>query len=275
MIFGNKPSIANCRLCLPIICGLARIFVVSYLTPQLLLAATPSYSQSLSPVPFSPWYAWWKVLCIVLMVYTVVAGFVMAVPRMPILNETIRNLYFHVPMWFAMIALFTISLVHSLRYLAKGRPGSDVLAVEAVNTGMVFGVLGIITGMLWAKNTWGAYWNGDPQQNGAAITLLVYAAYLVLRGSLTDPQQRARLSAVYGIFAYALMVPLLFILPRMTDSLHPGAGGNPGFNSYDLDSRMRAVFYPAIIGWILLGWWITTLQIRRKRLAAQLQSQPS
>src|SRR5262249_14352273 len=99
-------------------------------------------------------------------------------------------------------------------------------------------------------------------QNGAAITLLVYLAYFVLRSSLDNSEQRARLSAVYNIFAFAAMIPLIFIIPRMQDSMHPGSGGNPGFNTYDLDSRMRTVFYPAVVGWILLGVWISTLRFR-------------
>src|SRR5690606_18603550 len=106
----------------------------------------------------------------------------------------------------------------------------------------------------------------DPKQNASAIALLIYFAYLILRNALPDLQQRARIGAVYNIFAFAVYIPLIFILPRMTDSLHPGNGGNPGFNAYDLDSRLRMVFYPAIIGWTLLGMWIGTLRIRHKRL---------
>jgi heme exporter protein C len=55
------------------------------------------------------------------------------------------------------------------------------------------------------------------------------------------------------------MIPLIFILPRMVDSLHPGNGGNPAFSNYDLDSRMRLVFYPAVLGWILMGFWLSAL----------------
>jgi heme exporter protein C len=79
---------------------------------------------------------------------------------------------------------------------------------------------------------------------------------------LSDEEKRAKISAVYNIFAFALMIPLIWVLPRMVDSLHPGNGGNPGFNAYDLDARMRTVFYPAVIGWFLLGLWISTLIIR-------------
>jgi len=116
--------------------------------------------------------------------------------------------------------------------------------------------------MVWAQFTWGAWWSGDPKQNTSAIAILIYLAYLVLRGSFNEEQQRARISAVYNIFAFACLVPLLFILPRLTDSLHPGNGGNPGFGAYDLDNRMRVVFYPAVIGWTLLGFWIASLRTR-------------
>lgn len=147
-------------------------------------------------------------------------------------------------------------------YLKKGESKLDRYAVQSANSGIVFGILGLLTGMLWAKYTWGSYWSGDPKQNASAISMLIYLAYFVLRGSLEDPQKKARVSAVYNIFAFAMLIPLLFILPRLTDSLHPGNGGNPGFNSYDLDSNMRKVFYPAVIGWTLLGFWITDLRTR-------------
>ena len=92
--------------------------------------------------------------------------------------------------------------------------------------------------------------------------MLVYLAYFVLRGSLDNHEQRARLSAVYNLFAFAAMIPLIFIVPRLTSSMHPGSGGNPGFNMYDLDNNMRKVFYPAVIGWILLGVWIASVRVR-------------
>lgn len=145
-----------------------------------------------------------------------------------------------------------------------------VFPVEFANTGLVLGLLGIFTGMIWANYTWGSPWHGDPKQNGAAISLLVYLAYFVLRGSVENEEQRARLSAVYNIFAFAAMIPLIFIIPRMTSSMHPGSGGNPGFNMYDLDSNMRMVFYPAVIGWILMGVWIATLRIRTKLIEEKL-----
>lgn len=205
---------------------------------------------------------WWKILASVLLLYSVVAGLLLEVPQLPILHETIRNLYFHVPMWFTMIVLYLVSVIYSIKYLSSNDEKHDLMAVEMVNAGIIFGFLGLGTGMIWANFTWGAPWPNDPKLNSAAISTLMYLAYIVLRGSLDEEQKRARISAVYNIFAFPVMIVLLFILPRMTDSLHPGNGGNPGFNSYDLDSRMRLVFYPAVIGWILIGVWIATLRYR-------------
>ena len=205
---------------------------------------------------------WWKILASVLLLYSVIAGLLLEVPRLPILHESIRNLYFHVPMWFTMIVLYLISVVYSIKYLSTGNEKHDLVAVEMVNTGIVFGFLGLATGMIWANYTWGSPWPNDPKLNSAAIATLMYMAYIVLRGSMDEEQKRAKISAVYNVFAFPVMIVLLFILPRLTDSLHPGNGGNPGFNSYDLDSQMRLVFYPAVIGWILIGVWIANLRYR-------------
>ncbi|MDH5476167.1 MAG: cytochrome c biogenesis protein [Cyclobacteriaceae bacterium] len=214
--------------------------------------------------------AWWKIVTAALLLYTVIGGLIFDVPRLNILNETIRALHFHVPMWFGMIVMLLSSVIYSIKYLKSGNQDHDIKSVEFANTGIVFGVLGIITGMIWAQFTWGEWWSGDPKQNAAAIGMLIYMAFMVLRGSLEDEQQRARISAVYNIFAFPSLVVLLFILPRLTDSLHPGNGGNPGFNAYDLDSNLRLVFYPAVIGWILFGFWLSTLKIRYRKLQDKL-----
>ncbi|MET3113994.1 heme exporter protein C [Pedobacter sp. CG_S7] len=210
--------------------------------------------------------SWWKILGAVLVVYTSVYGFLGSVPALPILHQSIRNLYFHVPMWFSMIVLFGVSVYHSIKYLNSGSSSDDLKAVESVNAGIVFGILGIVTGAIWARFTWGQAWSFDVKQNFAAIALLLYCAYLVLRNAIDEEQKRAKISAIYNIFAFPMMVVLLFVLPRLSDSLHPGNGGNPGFNSYDLDSRMRMVFYPACLGWILIGYWIYTILYRIRTL---------
>lgn len=214
---------------------------------------------------------WWKVLCVILLLYTVIGGLLLEVPRLAILNETIRNLYFHVPMWFGMTILFTASMVFSVKYLRANKPLDDIVASEFAFSGILFGTLGMLTGMTWARFTWGAWWINDPQLNSAAIAMLIYLAYMVLRSSLEDSQQKARISAIYNIFAFAAMIPIIYVLPRMADnSLHPGKGGNPGFNIYDLDNKLRLVFYPAVIGWTLLGVWLTSLRVRLRKIQSKI-----
>lgn len=209
---------------------------------------------------------WWKILSFVLLMYTCTMGFFVKIPVLDgRLQQSIRNLFFHVPMWFGMMILFTVSVIYAVKYLLSQKTLHDDYAVEYARSGIVFGILGLITGAVWANYQWGKPWSGDPKQNGAAIALLIYLAYFVLRGSMNDGDKRSRISAVYNIFAYAMLFPTLWILPRMTESLHPGgqgSEGNPALNGNDLDPQMRMVFWPAVIGWTLLGVWITTLRIR-------------
>lgn len=205
---------------------------------------------------------WWKALAVVLVMYTIIAGLLIEAPRLPILHETIRNLHFHVPMWFGMILILGGSVYYSIRYLRSGDERFDAYATACVSTGIQFGILGLVTGMIWAKFAWGAFWSGDPKQNASAVGMLIYLGYMILRDSFEDEMQRNRLAAIYNIFAYATFIPLIFVLPRLTDSLHPGNGGNPGFNAYDLDANLRLVFYPAVIGWTLLGVWMAQLYAR-------------
>ena len=214
---------------------------------------------------------WWKILGAVLVLYALVWGLITPIPKLAILEESIRNLFYHVPMWFGMVLLLLGSMINAIKFLRKGNLTDDIKSAELANVGVLFGMMGIVTGMIWAKNTWGAYWTNDPKLNSAAIGMLMYFAYIVLRSSIEDEEKRARVSAVYNIFSFPIFVVLIFILPRLTASLHPGNGGNPGFNSYDLDSKLRLVFYPAVIGWTLIGYWIADLSIRKK-LIEQKQS---
>jgi heme exporter protein C len=172
-------------------------------------------------------------------------------------------------MWFTMVALMGVSLGYSIGSLRK--PGiaaleSDRKARLAAEVALVFASLGLFTGMIWARFTWGAYWTNDPKLNGTAVAMLIYLAYFVLRSSVEDPEKRARLAGTYNVFAFVLMIVFIGVLPRLTDSLHPGNGGNPAFGSYDLDNGMRGVFYPAVLGWIGIGMWIVELRDRLARL---------
>ena len=211
-------------------------------------------------------FTWWKIAAIVCLIYAVVAGMLLPVPARPIVNESIRNLYYHVPMWFSMMILMTVSVFYSIKYLRSSKLESDIKARFYASTGMLLGLLGIITGAIWANYTWGAPWSNDIKQILAAIALLIYAAYFVLRNSIEDIDKKARVGAVYNIFAYTMLFPTLFIIPRLYESLHPGGEGNPAISQRDIDPIMRVVFWPAVLGWTLLGIWITTLHIRLQKL---------
>jgi heme exporter protein C len=223
---------------------------------------------------------WWKIACIVLLVYTFTAGILWDnIPRVPNLEETIRNLYFHVCMWFAMMILFTVSVVNAIKYLNKNDLKYDIISRHYATTGIVFGILGYATGTIWMSYTWvdpnrPAYESfseiaKEPKLIGAAIALLIYFAYLVLRESVQDIDKKARISSVYNIFAFAFLFPSIWIIPRLLPSLHPGGEGpggeqtsNPALDFKALAPQMRLVFYPAIIGWTLLGVWIVQLKVR-------------
>ncbi|MCD8528794.1 MAG: cytochrome c biogenesis protein [Chitinophagales bacterium] len=219
---------------------------------------------------------WWKITGVILLACVIIGGLWIPLyqegtdnihfPNLPILNESIRNLLFHVPMWFAMVTLLLLSFIYSIRYLNKPGFENDNYANSFAIVGVVFGALGIFTGMVWAKSTWGAPWTNDPKLNGAAVGMLIYIAYLILRASIDDENKRAKISATYNIFAFVIYIAFIFVIPRLTDSLHPGNGGNPAFSSYDLDNTLRLFFYPASIGWIVLSLWIAGILTRINRL---------
>ena len=216
---------------------------------------------------------WWKIASIILILYSVIAGFIFPVPKVDIVNESIRNVYFHVPVWFSMIALMIISLSGSFLYLSKNEIKYDAMAIESAHVGTILSILGILTGSFWARFTWGTWWTSDTKLNGVAVSFMMYVAYFLLRSAVEDPTKKARLAAIYNIFSFVMMIVFILILPRMSASLHPGNGGNPAFGKYDMDNTMRTVFYPAVIGWILLGIWIWEIRYRTRLLNEKLLEQ--
>lgn len=189
-------------------------------------------------------------------------------PFREFLHETIRNTFFHVAIWMAMFFLATVALVYSILELINHNPLTDIKASSFTSITILYGLIGIATGSIWAKTAWGAFWTSDVKLNMATVAILVYLAYIILRSSIKDYDQRARVSAAYNVFAYAAMIPLIFVVPRMSgiDSLHPGNGGNPALGGEDLDNALRMVFYPAIIGLILFGCWLSKTRTRIEAL---------
>lgn len=191
-------------------------------------------------------------------------------PYRNILNETIRNTFFHIPLWFSMFILLVASLWYSVKYLRKQHIKDDIYASCLIRVAVLFGVMGITTGSIWARFTWGTFWTDDIKLNMATVAMLIYVAYIILRSSISDVDRRAKISAGYAIFAFIALVPLVFVIPRLTDSLHPGNGGNPALGGEDMENTLRMVFYPAIIGLTLLGLWFTSLLIRYELLQERL-----
>ena len=187
-------------------------------------------------------------------------------PFRSILYETVRNTFFHVSIWMSMFALLLVGLFYSIKYLIKPDIHSDITASSFNLIAIVYGMIGLATGSVWAKFTWGTWWTTDIKLNMAAVSMLIYLAYTLLRAAIDDVDKRAKLSSIYSIFAFVAMIPLLFVLPRMTSSLHPGNGGNPALGGEDLDNTLRMVFYPAIIGLFLFGMWIATIRMRIETL---------
>lgn len=183
------------------------------------------------------------------------------------IGQSSRILFFHVPMAWVSFVAFIAAGIWSARFLFGGRrPEHDRAAAAAVELGLVFGVLATVTGALWARVMWGAYWNWDPRQTSIVVALLFYGAYLALRSSLEDRDQRARLSAAYAVLGLAVAPFLFFIMPRIMFSLHPQSVINAQ-GKIEMESRMVQVLLAGSAGATALFFWIHNLQCRLEALS--------
>ncbi len=191
----------------------------------------------------------------------------------PGLGERARNLFFHVPMNWAATIGFIMSMVFSIQYLVKKDLQYDIKAHAAAEVGLLFCILGYATGTLWARVDWGTFFKIDePRMMSLLLLMLIYAAYLILRSSIDEPEKKARLSSVYLIIA-ALTVPFfVFIMPRVFPGLHPGSaddtqspGGGPVVKN-EMNSTMRVIFYTSSVGFVMLYVWIYNLRVRIEKL---------
>ncbi len=174
--------------------------------------------------------------------------------------QSSRIVFFHVPMAVASFFAFLTAAVWSGLYLFRRRPSDDHASQAAVEVGLVFCVLATVTGAVWARVQWGAYWNWDPRQTSIAIAILFYGAYLTLRGALEDPEARARISSAYCVLGLVVAPFLYFILPRMAAfSLHPKPAGA------EMDRAIGSMVTASIVAHLLLFYWIAA--VRRRQLA--------
>lgn len=196
-------------------------------------------------------------------------------PVIPGLEEKARNIFFHVPTAWTTVLAFLVSMYFGFRYLKTRDLEYDLKSVSSAGLGFLFCILATVTGAVWAKFNWGAFWNWDPRQTSIFILLLIYGAYFALRSALDVAEKRASLSAVYAIVA-GLTVPFfIFVMPRMMTGLHPGAqgdssGSGPLFESGMMAGNMRVLFYTSLLGFNLLYVWLFDLRLRIARLDARM-----
>jgi heme exporter protein C len=215
----------------------------------------------------------WRGLLFLWIAVSIVLAFTWA-PLVPLLGETTRVLYFHIPVAWITVLAMGWSMIHSALYLRRRDLAHDDQAAGAAELGVLFCVAATVSGSLWAKAMWGSYWNWDPRETAIFFLLLIYAAYLALRAAVDEPERRARLAAVYSIAAFVSVPFLVFIVPRIYFSLHPDPIINPQ-GKIDMDPRIRTVFFSLLIAFTVLFFWLLSLRVRlarveRRRLDAGL-----
>jgi heme exporter protein C len=206
-----------------------------------------------------------KWLLLPYMTAIIIGAFLWPAPAEGFIGESSRIVFFHVPCAWTSALAFLVAAAYSAAYLLRRNPRHDDVAVGAIRLGLLFAVLALLTGSLFAKIMWGAYWNWDPRESSFLLLIFLYAACLFLRAAVEDPERRARMSAAYALFAAVLMPFLFFVAPRLTASLHPQTVINPQ-GKILMDGPTKAVFFGAMIGFSGLFFWMLSLDARASRL---------
>lgn len=176
-------------------------------------------------------------------------------------GDEFRIFYFHVPCAMVCFLAFTVNLIHSIRYIRSRNPLDDLKAVSAAELGIVFGILASLTGAIFAKITWGVYWNWDIRQTSIVVILAVYGAYFAMRSAVDPIQRKAAFSSVYSILAFVAVPTFGFIVPRLYKSLHP-SDTLVSDGKIALGGIVAVVFISSMIVFALLFWWLFNLRWR-------------
>lgn len=178
--------------------------------------------------------------------------------------------YFHVPIASTAYLAFAIVFVSGIMYLRTKREIWDIRAVAASEIGVVFAALTLITGSLWARSAWGEFWvSWDVRLNTSLVLFLTYVSYLMVRKSIDEPEKRARLSAVFGIFGF-MSVPLSFLSIRLWNraTIHPVVVG-PGGGGISGDTVIGTVLVN-VIAFILLMTSLIILRMENEKLTEDI-----
>lgn len=186
-------------------------------------------------------------------------------PIIPGLEDKARILFFHVPTAWLSTVGFIASMIYAIRYLRKRDPDDDIKSASAAGVGFLFCILATVTGAIWAKFSWGTYWNWDPRQTSIFVLLLIYGAYFALRSAIDVEEKRATLSAAYAIIAAAVMPFFMFVMPRILASLHP----QPVLNAQgktEMNATMLILLISSFAGFTGLSVWIWNLEVRIQKI---------
>lgn len=211
----------------------------------------------------APWLLW-------LWIAVAIAGAYLAAPPLQGFvgdGESSRILFFHVPMaWTAFVAFLTAG-IYSARFLRRRDPRLDLAAAAAVEIGLVFCVLATLSGSIWARVEWGAFWNWDPRQLTITIALVYYAAYLALRSQIADTEVRGRVSGAYAVLGLVVAPFLFFVAPRMAAfSLHPQPVLNAS-GELEMDPSVLWLLLAGVVGFTVLFFWLHGIATRVAVLA--------
>ena len=183
-------------------------------------------------------------------------------PTEATMGDVQRIFYFHVPSAWVGFLSFGIVFVASIQWLRTKRPWWDALAASAAEVGVMFTTVALVTGSIWAKPTWGTWWDWDPRLTTTLILWLVYVSYAMLRSMVENPAKRASLAAVVGILGF-IDVPVVFMSIRWWRTIHPVVISGAGM---DLDPSMVTTLMICLTTFTLLQ-----LHILRLRLHLELQ----
>ena len=194
-------------------------------------------------------------------------------PMEAVMGNVQRVFYFHVAAgWVGMLG-FLVAAISGVIYLRTSGQKWDRVSLASVEIGMVFALINVITGSIWARPIWNTWWTWDPRLTTATIMLLIYAAYLLLRQGIDDPDRRARFGAVYAIVGF-LSVPLTFFSARLFRTIHPVVVGTnqPGATgAFDMTPVMLQTFLFSLLVFTLIFVDLLWHRIRLGKLADQVE----
>ncbi len=212
------------------------------------------------------------IVTVVLMVIATGMVFFYA-PMELVMGQVQRIFYFHTSaFWVGMLGLIGATL-SGIVYLRSHDRKWDIVAVACVEIGMVFSLMGIILGSIWARPIWNTWWTWDPRLITVTIMELIYAAYLLLRTGIEDPDRRARFGAVYAIFG-VISVPLTFFSIRIFRTIHPvviGGSDPSATGTFDMTPRMLQTFLFSLFTFSVLFADLLWHRVRLGRLAEQVE----